>query len=259
VSRAALLALPGLAELEEAMAEPDPPALFASLLALQRRFGESLAEPLHQALERITPQWPLAWPEGSGDRSLTGLIWSWRVAAADAEAIAAARAAVEGSSMTLARAGLRALQCHALPEREAALSAFHDRWQAKPVILDAWFALEASAPFADGLERVERLLLHPRFDPMAPNSVRAVLGGLAGNPPVFHALDGRGYRFLADRITELDSRNPITASRLAKVFSRWRSYGALRSARMAEALERLAAAPLSANTQEVVNQCLTSC
>ncbi|MCX5960027.1 MAG: aminopeptidase N [Cyanobacteria bacterium] len=259
VSRAALLALPGLAELEEAMAEPDPPALFASLLALQRRFGESLAEPLHQALERITPQWPLAWPEGSGDRSLTGLIWSWRVAAADAGAIAAARAAVEGSSMTLARAGLRALQCHALPEREAALSAFHDRWQAKPVILDAWFALEASAPFADGLERVERLLLHPRFDPMAPNSVRAVLGGLAGNPPVFHAIDGRGYRFLADRIAELDSRNPITASRLAKVFSRWRSYGALRSARMAEALERLAAAPLSANTQEVVNQCLTSC
>jgi aminopeptidase N len=259
VSRAALLALPGLAELEEAMAEPDPPALFASLLALQRRFGESLAEPLHQALERITPQWPLAWPEGSGDRSLTGLIWSWRVAAADAGAIAAARAAVEGSSMTLARAGLRALQCHALPEREAAISAFHARWQAKPVILDAWFALEASAPFADGLERVERLLLHPRFDPMAPNSVRAVLGGLAGNPPVFHAIDGRGYRFLADRIAELDSRNPITASRLAKVFSRWRSYGALRSARMAEALERLAAAPLSANTREVVNQCLTSC
>jgi aminopeptidase N len=247
-----ILADPSLSEVSRA-------ALFASLLALQRRFGESLAEPLHQALERITPQWPLAWPEGSGDRSLTGLIWSWRVAAADAGAIAAARAAVEGSSMTLARAGLRALQCHALPEREAALSAFHARWQAKPVILDAWFALEASAPFADGLERVERLLLHPRFDPMAPNSVRAVLGGLAGNPPVFHAIDGRGYRFLADRIAELDSRNPITASRLAKVFSRWRSYGALRSARMAEALERLAAAPLSANTREVVNQCLTSC
>jgi aminopeptidase N len=245
-----------LAELEEAMAEPDPPALFAALLALQRRFGEALAEPLHQALERITPQWPLAWPEGNGDRSLTGLIWSWRVAAADAGAIAAARAAVEGSSMTLARAGLRALQCHALPEREAALAAFHDRWQSKPVILDAWFALEASAPFADGLERVERLLAHPRFDPMAPNSVRAVFGGLAGNPPVFHAIDGRGYRFLADRIAELDSRNPITASRLAKVFSRWRSYGALRSARMGEALERLAAAPLSANTKEVVEQSL---
>jgi aminopeptidase N len=126
------------------------------------------------------------------------------------------------------------------------------------VILDAWFALEASAPFADGLERVERLLHHPRFDPMAPNSVRAVLGGLAGNPPVFHAADGSGYRFLAARIAELDARNPITASRLAKVFSRWRSYGPERSARMAEALEQLAAAPLSPNSREVVSQSLAS-
>jgi len=124
------------------------------------------------------------------------------------------------------------------------------------VILDAWFALEASAPFGDGVARVERLLMHPRFDPMAPNSVRAVLGGLAGNPPVFHAADGSGYRFLAARIAELDARNPITASRLVKVFSRWQSYGPERSARMREALEQLAAAPLSANSREVVGQCL---
>jgi aminopeptidase N len=257
-SRAALLALPGLAELEEAMPISDPPALFAALLALQRRFGEALAEPLQGALERITPQWPLAWPAGSGDRSLTGTIWSWRVAAGEGGAIAAARAAVDGSSMTLARSGLRALQCHPIPAREAAMAAFHDRWQSKPVILDAWFALEASAPFEDGLERVERLLHHPRFDPMAPNSVRAVLGGLAGNPPVFHAADGSGYRFLAARIAELDARNPITASRLAKMFSRWRSYGPERSARMAEALEQLAAAPLSPNSREVVSQSLAA-
>ena len=158
--------------------------------------------------------------------------------------------------MTLARAGLRALQCHPLPERHQALKAFHDRWQERPVILDAWFALEASAPLADGLERVERLLHHPRFDPSAPNSVRAVLGGFAGNTPVFHAADGSGYRFLADRIAELDARNPITASRLAKVFSRWASYGPARRQRMREALERLAAAPLSTNSREVVEQCL---
>jgi aminopeptidase N len=259
-SRATLLSLPGLAELEEAMAAaggpPDPPALFAAQQALRRRFGEALAAPLAEALERITPQWPLAWPEGAGDRSLTATIWRWRVAAGDRGAIAAARAAVDGSSMTLARAGLQALQCHPLPEREAAMAAFYERWQERPVILDAWFALEASAPFADGLERVERLLRHPRFDPMAPNAVRAVLGGLASNPAVFHAANGSGYRFLASRIAELDSRNPITASRLAKVFSRWRSYGPERSAQMRDALEQLASAALSANSREVVGQCL---
>ena len=53
----------------------------------------------------------------------------------------------------------------------------------------------------------------------------------------------------------LDRRNPITASRLAKLFSRWQSYGPARAARMREALEQLAAAELSANTREVVEQC----
>jgi aminopeptidase N len=187
---------------------------------------------------------------------LTATIWSWRVAAGDRSVIASCRAAVDSGSMTLARAGLRALQCHPLPERHQALKAFHDRWQDRPVILDAWFALEASAPFPDGLERVSRLLHHPSFDPTAPNSVRAVLGGLAGNAPVFHAADGRGYRFLAERIAELDGRNPITASRLAKVFSRWGSYGPARRQRQREALEWLAVARLSTNTREVVEQCL---
>jgi aminopeptidase N len=257
-NRSMLLALPGLAELEDAVAEPDPPALHGALLALQARFGAALVGPLQRSLERCRPQWGLAWPAGSGDRQLTATVWSWRAAAGDGAIRQEAAAAVTGPSMTLARAGLRALQNQDSPERQAAIDAFYQRWQERPVILDAWFALEASAPFADGLERVERLLAHPCFDPMAPNSVRAVLGGLAANPPVFHAIDGRGYRFLADRIAELDSRNPITASRLAKVFSRWRSYGVLRSARMGEALERLAAAPLSANTREVVNQSLSA-
>jgi len=259
-SRSVLLALPGLPELEDAAvavgAEPDPPALFAALLALQQRFGADLAVPLSAALERCTPQWSLAWPAGNGDRLLTGTVWSWRVAAGDAQVAAAAAAAVHGPSMTLARAGLRALQCQPIAERQQAMETFYQRWQHKPVILDAWFALEASAPFADGLERVARLLEHPRFDPAAPNSVRAVLGGLAGNTAVFHAADGSGYRFMAARIADLDQRNPITASRLAKVFSRWQSYGPVRSAAMHAALEQLAAASLSPNTGEVVSQCL---
>jgi aminopeptidase N len=259
-SRAVLLALPGLPELEDAAAtqglEPDPPALFAASLGLQRHFGEALAEPLTQALERCTPQWALAWPAGTGDRQLTALIWSWRAAAGDGPVTAAARAAVDGPSMTLARAGLRALQCHPIPERQAAVDAFYARWEHRPVILDAWFAQEASAPFADGLQRVARLLEHPRFDPAAPNSVRAVLGGLAGNAPVFHAADGSGYRFMAEQIAALDQRNPITASRMAKVFSRWQSYGPDRRERMRTALDQLGAARLSTNTREVVEQCL---
>jgi aminopeptidase N len=259
-NRSALLALPGLPELEDAALAlsglADPPALFQALLDLQARFGRELEQPLHQNLHRCRQQWGLAWPQGNGDRQLTGMIWAWRVAAGDQLLRAEAADAVMGPSMTLARAGLRALQCHNTPERAAAMAAFHDRWQHKPVILDAWFGLEAAAPFGDGVARVRLLMEHPRFDPAAPNSLRAVLGGLAGNVPVFHALDGSGYRFMAEQIAAVDQRNPITASRMAKVFSRWQSYGPERSLRLREALEQLALAPLSPNTAEVVGQCL---
>jgi aminopeptidase N len=257
-SRALLLSLPGLPELEEEIVEPDPPALFAALRSLERLLGQALADSLQEVLESCLSAWTLPWPQGTGARQLTATIWSWRVAAGDAGSIAAARAAVEGSSMTLARAGLRALQFHDLPERQSAVEAFYARWEHKPVILDSWFALEAGAPFPNGLERVAALLRHPRFDLNAPNAVRAVLGGLAGNAPVFHARDGSGYRFLGDQIAALDQRNPITASRLVKVFSRWRSFGPERREQMREGLERLAARPLSANTREVVEQCLGS-
>ncbi|MCP9774221.1 aminopeptidase N [Cyanobium sp. WAJ14-Wanaka] len=259
-SRSVLLSLPGMAELEDVATAhgqaPDPPALFAALGAFQKCFGEALAVPLLDALERCKSEWSLAWPAGNGDRRLTGLIWLWRSATGDGAVRQAALAAVDGPSMTLARAGLRALQGHDCPERAQAMAAFYARWEHRPVILDAWFGLEAAAPFADGLERVSALLDHPRFDPFAPNSIRAVLGGLAGNAPVFHAADGSGYRFMAGQIALLDQRNPITASRMAKVLSSWQSYGEGRGTRMREALEQLAAAPLSANTLEVVAQCL---
>ena len=143
-------------------------------------------------------------------------------------------------------------------ERNAALEAFYHRWQDKPVILDAWFALQASTPFGDGVARLRQLLEHPRFDPAAPNSLRAVLGSFAGNPMQFHAADGRGYRFMAEQIAAVDRRNPITASRMAKVFSRWQSYGEQRSVLMREALETLSAQALSPNSREVVDQSLSA-
>ena len=120
------------------------------------------------------------------------------------------------------------------------------------MILDSWFSLEASTPRSDSLERVRALLQHPRFDPLAPNSLRAVLGGFTANISAFHAADGSGYRFMAEQIAAVDARNPITASRMAKVFSRWRSYGPERQSAMRAAIEQLDGAPLSANTAEVV-------
>ena len=249
---AVLLALPGTAELEALQSPVDPPALYAAQRDWVAELGRRLFDLLHKLLADCCGDWSQAWPAGQGARSLTGLAWSWLAAAGDAEAREQALEAVSGPSMTLARAALRALQPLDVGERDQALDCFYQRWQDKPVILDAWFALEASAPRLDGLQRVQALLEHPRFDPLAPNSLRAVLGGFTANVPVFHAIDGSGYRFMADQIAAVDARNPITASRMAKVFSRWRSYGAERQSAMRQAIDGLATTDLSPNTAEVV-------
>ena len=57
---------------------------------------------------------------------------------------------------------------------------------------------------------------------------------------------------MAEQIAAVDQRNPVTASRMAKVFSRWRSYGTERQQDMRVAIEALASFELSTNTREVV-------
>lgn len=254
---AALLALPGMAELEALQSPVDPLALDQAFRAWSQEMGVQLQSSLRRLLELARADWTLAWPSGQGGRALTALAWRWLAAAGDATVKAEALAAVSGPSMTLARGALRALLPLEGAEREQALALFYDRWQDKPVILDAWFAMEASAPRSNALERVQQLLEHPRFDPLAPNSLRAVLGGFTSNVQAFHAADGSGYRFMAEQIAAVDSRNPITASRMAKVFSRCGSYGPERQTIMRQAIDQLAAKPLSANTAEVV-QLLTT-
>ncbi|AII42919.1 hypothetical protein KR100_06005 [Synechococcus sp. KORDI-100] len=253
---ATLLSLPGLAELEALQSPVDPPALFQASLDLRAALGARLQEPMQALLKRCRSGWDRSWPDGQGERQLTAVAWSWLVAAGHQEARQQALEAVSGSSMTLARAALRALHPIACHERDQASAVFFNRWQNKPVILDSWFAQEASMPRPDGLDRVQALMQHPRFDPLAPNSLRAVLGGFAANVLVFHAEGGEGYRFMAEQIAAVDQRNPVTASRMAKVFSRWRSYGQQRQQEMQAAIEALASFELSTNTREVVSMLL---
>jgi len=141
---------------------------------------------------------------------------------------------------------------------EWALAAFYERWSADALVLDKWFALQAQSSRIDTLERVERLMDHPQFSLTNPNRVRALIGAFAmGNPLCFHAADGAGYRFLSDRVLELDPLNPQIASRLLYPMTRWRRYDDHRQALMREQLERvLEVEGLSNDVYEVVSKTL---
>ena len=99
---------------------------------------------------------------------------------------------------------------------DAALERFHAMFEDEALVVDKWFALQATAPEHDGkvFERVKRLLRHPDFSLANPNRARSLIGAFClANPAGFHRADGAGYAFWADRVLELDAHQP--AARVA--------------------------------------------
>lgn len=142
--------------------------------------------------------------------------------------------------------------------RENAIQAFSEQWQADDLVLDKWFALQASAEPKGALSRVKALLQHPAFDIKNPNKVRAVIGAFSQqNPRHFHAKDGSGYAFLADQVLALDKLNPQIAARLVTPFTRAARLDAPRKAAVQAQLERLSREQLSPDVREMVDKSLS--
>ena len=103
--------------------------------------------------------------------------------------------------MTDRLAALSVLATIAGSVREEALAAFGARYADEPLVLDKWFAIQASIAEPETLGRVERLMGHPAFSLDNPNRVRSLVGSFAmQNQTQFHRADGAGYDFLADSV-----------------------------------------------------------
>ena len=248
----AILTIPPVTELESYQDLIDPNSLYESYIYFFELFGNALCNELIVLLKICYKNYQGNWPKGQGERKLIKRIWALLCFDKKQKILPEIVESVNGSSMTLSMAALNALMPIDCIERDQAMKSFYNRWQNKPVILDTWFNLEASIPRVNSLELTKGLLKHPRFDSLAPNSIRAVLGGFSKNSKAFHSRDGQGYMFMAEQIICVDKRNPITASRLSKIFSRWNSYIQPNSHHMKTTLEFLNDQDLSSNTREVV-------
>jgi aminopeptidase N len=137
-----------------------------------------------------------------------------------------------------------------------ALEDFYDRFRKYTEVLDKWFALQAGAHRPDVLDRVSALLGHPDFSMRNPNKVRSLVGAFSQrNLPAFHAADGSGYGFLADRVIEIDPINPQVAARLVQPLGRWQRFDADRQSAMKVELKRiLEVSNLSRDVYEIVSK-----
>lgn len=141
------------------------------------------------------------------------------------------------NNMTDTMAALRALTNVESRFRMQALSDFYHQWKTNALVVDKWFALQASSKLPDTLQQVKDLLHHEAFDIKNPNKVYALIGAFGQNAIHFHAKNGEGYQLLADVVLQLNTLNPQIAARMIKPFTDWKRYDASRQKMMREKLE----------------------
>ena len=170
----------------------------------------------------------------------------------------AARQLETATGMTDYEAAFAALVDVEAPATHTAIDSFYARWNAEPLVLDKWFRMQAMSTAPGAFDRVVALSKHPDFNLGNPNRARSLLYAFAaGNPTGFHRPDGAGYRFIADRVLELDRINPQVAARIVGSFNQWKRYEPVRSAAMRAELDRIAGdTSISKDVREIVERAL---
>jgi aminopeptidase N len=253
------LALPSESFLAEQVPVVDPDALHAARNMLRRAIAATLKDELlavYRAMASSGPYSPD--PKSSGRRALRNLALSLLMELETGDLIALCYEQYgQSDNMTEQFAALTALANSNAPQRQIALDSFYGRWKDEPLVLDKWLSVQAMARLPGTLEQVKALLTHPAFDIKVPNKVYALIRGFSANHVRFHAADGGGYAFLADRVLDLDRLNPQVAARMARGFDRWRKFDAGRQEKARQQLERIRGAKdLSRDVNEIVSRAL---
>ncbi|WP_037499151.1 aminopeptidase N [Sphingomonas jaspsi] len=237
------LTLPSESLIGDRMEVVDPDAIHESREALRRAIGEALAGELAEAQAMGAPGNDLS-PHAKGIRKLKSVTLALFAAGNPARGAALAKAQYDAAdNMTDRQGALAVLASLDGADREAAFADFYQRYQGDTLTLDKWFMLQAIAQRSDTVDAVERLAGHADFTLKNPNRWRALVGSFAANQWAFHEASGRGYRFLADRIIEVDRLNPQVAARQVPPLGRWRRLEPGRAEMMRAELERIVATP----------------
>ncbi len=251
------LTLPSEDYIAEQMEVIDVDVIFQARECLTKQLGAALKQEFQQCYQSLSNNQPYDnSAESIGRRALKNRCLLYLAAAGDMSLADAHLHSAD--NMTDTMAALKILVSSQAASSEAALLTFSSRWQADALVMDKWFALQATIPAGSTVELVKQLLTHPGFSLNNPNKVYALLGSFAkANPVGFHRADGGGYRLFAEQVVKLNEINPQVAARMVSAFNQWRRYDVPRQELMQIELKRIAAVDgLSPDVFEIVNKAL---
>jgi aminopeptidase N len=259
--RAQALALPSESDMaREIGSNNDPDANLAARLGVLSAIGLTGRKIFATLFENLSAKAPFQPDAASaGRRALRNTALTY-LSFADNDPTLARHSFDTADNMTDLSHALTVLAHHfpGSEETEEALERFAVRFENNPLVLDKWFAIQATTPGPDALERVRQLMRSPRFNPTNPNRVRALIGTFAfSNLSGFARGDGAGFEFLAEQVVDIDARNPQLAARLLTAMRSWRMLEPQRASHSKLALARIdAASGLSVDVRDIVERML---
>ncbi|WP_257797244.1 aminopeptidase N [Aggregatibacter actinomycetemcomitans] len=234
-----ILTLPKATEFAELFKTIDPDAISAVREFMARAIAENLQELLFKTYNQIRLDEYKIERQDIALRKLRNVFLSYLAYTNMGNSLVNKHYSYS-NNMTDTLAALTAATQAKLPCRDNLLADFEQKWQQDGLVMDKWFALQATRPEENVLQNVMQLMDHPSFNFNNPNRVRSLVGTFAGqNLKAFHAIDGSGYRFLTDILIKLNKSNPQVASRLIEPLIRFARYDAQRQTLMKRALERI--------------------
>ena len=259
--KALLLGVPSEAELWDGAENIDPlryhQAREALLDTLAVHFLPKWHELNRQAAKQENQSYEYS-PEAAGWRTLRNVCRAFVLRADPAHIETVAEKYGEmAQNMTHEWGILSAVNGNESDMRNRLLAQFADKFSDDALVMDKYFALVGSSRRSDTLQQVQTALQHPKFSLENPNKARSLIGSFSRNVPHFHAEDGSGYRFIADKVIEIDRFNPQVAARLVQAFNLCNKLEPHRKNLVKQELQRIRAQEgLSKDVGEIVGKIL---
>ncbi len=255
-----LLDLPSESSLAQELIEPDFEGIHKVHSNLKKKLGLAFQDWFLKEHKHLSiPQSFELTPKAFGERAFKNQCLSYLVYSESAESLKALESHYQNSTnMTEEIQALALYVRTGVGLDHPSIQKFYQKWKHDSLVMLKWFAaLAAASPAHEVILRLEKLENDPLFNKDIPNHLRALYFQFGrSNLHAFHAADGSGYRFLAERIKLIDKYNPQVASKASSLFSLINKVDQNRRAEMKKALSTILAGEPSKDTFEVISKYL---